>query len=192
MIRDAKGMIAGCIDKFRHDACGGCDRKEACAHLFSNLFGPGGAFASRTEPRREPAGGAPGNPFAAFLGRVARAIEANAKLRTGPLSAEVERQIEPLLETGARIDEVARALGLSRQTLYRRLKAEGATFEELLDRVRRRLALRLLREQGLSVKETAYRLGFSDPAAFSRAFKRWTGTSPTGSWHGRNRRPRRI
>lgn len=37
-----------------------------------------------------------------------------------------------------------------------------------------------MREEGLSVKDAAYRLGFSDPSAFSRAFKRWTGSSPTG------------
>jgi len=44
--------------------------------------------------------------------------------------------------------------------------------------VRHRLALRYLNGEGLSVKETAFRLGFSEPASFSRAFKRWTGTSP--------------
>jgi AraC-like DNA-binding protein len=69
-------------------------------------------------------------------------------------------------------------LGLSRQTLYRRLREEGVTFEELLDKLRHRLALRYLREERMSVKAASYRLGFSDPAAFSRAFKRWTGNSP--------------
>ena len=192
MIRYAKVMIAGCIDKFRHDACGGCDRKDACSQLFSGLFGPGGAFARpdapRREPPREPRAEPAKNPFLAFLGQVARAIEANSRPRPSPdpgpspLREEVERRLEPMLAGGGvRIEEVARALGLSRQTLYRRLKAEGFTFEEILDALRRRLALRMLREDRLSVKETAYRLGFSDPAAFSRAFKRWTGSSPSGT-----------
>jgi AraC-like DNA-binding protein len=58
------------------------------------------------------------------------------------------------------------------------LKAEGVTFEQVLDELRHRLALRYMRE-GMSVKQAAYRLGFSEPAAFSRAFKRWTGRSPS-------------
>ena len=69
-------------------------------------------------------------------------------------------------------------MGLSRQTLYRRLKEEDVTFESLLDKLRHRLALHYLRQEHLSVKATSYRLGFSDPAAFSRAFKRWTGVPP--------------
>jgi AraC-like DNA-binding protein len=52
------------------------------------------------------------------------------------------------------------------------------TFEEVLDGLRHKLALRYLNGEALSVKETAFRLGFSEPASFSRAFKRWTGTSP--------------
>jgi len=92
----------------------------------------------------------------------------------------VEERIESLLPKGeARADAVAASLGLSRQTLYRRLKAEQTTFERLVERVRRRLALRFIRDQGLSVKEAAWRLGFAEPAAFSRAFKRWTGKSPS-------------
>lgn len=92
---------------------------------------------------------------------------------------EVERQLEPLLASGmARIDRVASAMGCSRQTLYRRLKAEGLTFEQVLDTLRHRRALKLIRDPKLPVKDAAYQLGFSDPAAFSRAFKRWTGQSP--------------
>jgi AraC-like DNA-binding protein len=67
---------------------------------------------------------------------------------------------------------------LSRQTLFRQLKAEGVTFEQVLDELRLRLALDYLRARKVSVNETAYLVGFSEPAAFSRAFKRWTGASP--------------
>jgi AraC-like DNA-binding protein len=179
MIREDKEMIAGCIDKMRRDGCGGCERRDACAQLFPSLFG------SR---RRKSAGGgeaaAPWSPFLSFLGEVAKTMEARAAERRAPprpspFRAEVERRLEPLLASGeVGIERVARDLGYSRQTLYRRLKAEGITYEQLLDGLRRRLALRFMRE-GLSVKDAAYRLGFSDPAAFSRAFKRWTGTSPS-------------
>jgi AraC-like DNA-binding protein len=92
---------------------------------------------------------------------------------------EVERLLLPILHTGEiGIDAIAAKLGLSRQTLYRRLKEEGVTFEMVLDDLRRRLALDYLSARKVSVNETAYLVGFSDPAAFSRAFKRWTGVSP--------------
>jgi AraC-like DNA-binding protein len=181
MIREDKGMIAGCIDKMRRDACGGCERRDACADLFPFLFKARGRPAERTAS----AGGG-GGPFFSFLGEVAKAFEARAAERRAPprpsvFQAEVERRLEPLLASGeVGIERVARDLGYSRQTLYRRLKAEGVTYEQLLDRLRKRLALRFMRE-GLSVKEAAYRLGFSDPAAFSRAFKRWTGSSPSSA-----------
>jgi len=114
-----------------------------------------------------------------LLGHVARAIENKVQPVEHSFRREVERHVEPLLQTGTiRIESVARALGCSRQTLYRRLKAEGVTFAQLLDGLRRRLALRFVREDGLSVKEASWRLGFSEPAAFSRAFKRWTGRNP--------------
>ncbi len=73
---------------------------------------------------------------------------------------------------------IAGKLGLSRQTLFRRLRAEGVTFERVLDELRHTLALHYLQGQKVSVNETAYLVGFSDPAAFSRAFKRWTGSRP--------------
>lgn len=76
------------------------------------------------------------------------------------------------------MDTIAGKLGLSRQTLFRKLKAESITFEKILDELRRKLALHYLNGKKVSVNEIAYLLGFSEPAAFSRAFKRWTGSSP--------------
>jgi len=91
----------------------------------------------------------------------------------------VEAALIPILHTGALgMDRVAKQMGLSRPTLFRRLKAEGVTFETVLDDLRRRMALNYLSGKKVSVKETAYLVGFSDPSAFSRAFKRWTGTRP--------------
>jgi AraC-like DNA-binding protein len=91
----------------------------------------------------------------------------------------VESLLMPILHTGeASMDAIASKMALSRQTLFRKLKAEGATFEQVLDGLRHRLALDYLSARKVSVNETAYLVGFSDPAAFSRAFKRWTGCSP--------------
>ena len=99
--------------------------------------------------------------------------------RSDSVRGRVESVLIPLLPGGdAGIDIVASKLGLSRQTLFRRLKAEGVTFEELLDELRHNIALHYLTQKNISVSETAYLVGFSDPAAFSRAFKRWTGKSP--------------
>ena len=70
-------------------------------------------------------------------------------------------------------------MGLSRQTLYRRLKAEGVSYGWLLDELRHRMALHYLNGKKVSVNEAAYLVGFSEPSAFSRAFKRWTGTPPS-------------
>ena len=91
----------------------------------------------------------------------------------------VESLLMPILHTGdASIDAVATRLSVSRQTIYRQLKAEGVTFEVVLDELRHKLAVHYLSGQRTSVNETAYLVGFSEPAAFSRAFKRWTGTNP--------------
>jgi len=90
-----------------------------------------------------------------------------------------ETAITPMLSAGgASVDAVSAKLGVSRQTLYRQLKVEGVTFEQVLDALRHKLALRYIGDDKISVNETTYLLGFSDPAAFSRAFKRWTGLSP--------------
>lgn len=98
---------------------------------------------------------------------------------TRTMKGRVESLLMPVLHTGdASMDHVAAKLLLSRQTLYRQLKSEGVTFESVLDDLRRELAVHYLTGKKTSVNETAYLVGFSDPAAFSRAFKRWTGQSP--------------
>ena len=92
--------------------------------------------------------------------------------------AGVEQLLAARLATGITQAEIARALGMSRQTLLRRLREEGTTYEEVVDELRRRTALQCLERRRLSVKQTAAELGFSDVSAFSRAFKRWTGQRP--------------
>ena len=95
------------------------------------------------------------------------------------MRGRVESLLMPVLHTGeAGIDGIAAKLGISRQTLFRRLRDEGTSFERLLDELRHKLAVHYLTGRKVSVTETAYLVGFSDPAAFSRAFKRWTGKSP--------------
>jgi AraC-like DNA-binding protein len=91
----------------------------------------------------------------------------------------VEALLMPVLHKGdASMDMVAGKMGMSRQTVFRRLKDEDTTFEKVLDALRHKLALDYLSARKASVNETAYLVGFSDPAAFSRAFKRWTGQNP--------------
>lgn len=91
----------------------------------------------------------------------------------------VESLLMPLLHTGdVSMDKVAETMAMSRQTLFRKLKDEGTTFEKVLDDLRHSLALHYLNGKKVSISETAYLVGFSEAAAFSRAFKRWTGKSP--------------
>ena len=74
---------------------------------------------------------------------------------------------------------VARSLGLSARTLQRRLKLCGVDFEELLDDTRRAEAIRLIAEGIHSMTDIAFKVGYSDSAHFTRAFKRWTGVAPS-------------
>lgn len=75
--------------------------------------------------------------------------------------------------------EIADTLHMSERTLLRRLKEESTTFTDVLNQLRVELAFRHLQKDGLTIAETAYRLGFSDEGTFSRAFKRWTGRRPS-------------
>lgn len=95
-----------------------------------------------------------------------------------PFRTEVENIIATQLpHAEARAKAVARQLGLSERTFARRLAAEGLSFGEILDQLRRDLALRYLQEK-LPASQIAWLIGFNQPSAFSHACRRWTGKSP--------------
>ncbi len=74
--------------------------------------------------------------------------------------------------------ELARSLGMSASTLHRRLADEDSNFQMIKDQIRRERAQALLRQGGLSVMAIAEELGFAEPSAFHRAFRKWTGRAP--------------
>jgi AraC-like DNA-binding protein len=74
---------------------------------------------------------------------------------------------------------IARTLHLGEKTLQRRLADEGTSFQKLVDETRHELAERYVRDVELPLAEVAFRLGFAEQSGFTRAFKRWTGKSPS-------------
>lgn len=77
------------------------------------------------------------------------------------------------------LEEAAETLGVSTWKLQRRLAEVGVTFKDLMEDTRRELALTYLQQPHLPLTEIAFLLGYSELSAFSRAFHRWTGTSPS-------------
>ena len=95
------------------------------------------------------------------------------------VAEQVRQAVVPLLAGGEpRIGDVASSINLSPRSLQRALAAEHTTFRDVLAEVRCELAEHYLRG-GTSVTETTYLVGFGETAAFSRAFKRWTGSAPS-------------
>lgn len=94
---------------------------------------------------------------------------------------QVERVVTTTLPRGVpEIEDVAAQLAMSPRTLQRRLGEEGETFAAIVDRVRQRTAERYLEDDKLSLAEIGFLIGFADPSNFHRAFKRWSGETPSG------------
>jgi AraC-like DNA-binding protein len=98
---------------------------------------------------------------------------------TSQLRTRVENAISSLLPHGrVLVEDVARSLGMSERTLARKLSDEGLNFTEILQQLRRDLAVRYLDDRKLHVSKIAWLLGFQEVSAFTHAFKRWTGKTP--------------
>jgi AraC-like DNA-binding protein len=111
---------------------------------------------------------------------------------TGPrdnvshLRTNVENAVSSLLPHGrVVVDDVARSLGMTKRTLARRLSNEGLNFTEVLQQLRRDVAVRYLDDPKLHISNIAWLLGFNEVSAFTRAFKRWTGKTPSQMRIGR-------
>jgi AraC-like DNA-binding protein len=110
-----------------------------------------------------------------------------ARLESARITPRVRRAIEDQLPMGEpEPAAIARLLGVSLRSLQRKLAEEGTTFAGLQDETRRTLAHAYLDEGRYTVSEITYLLGFTGVSSFSRAFKRWTGLSPSAYRQGRS------
>lgn len=150
---------------------------QACRQAFGCpvQFGTAWALQYPLALLAEPVAVAP-----ALRARLARHWRDDWQLAPVSMVMQVERSIAALLPTGAcSLTMVARLIGLHPRTLQDRLRAEGTRYDRLLATVRQRLACTHLADSDIALTPLALDLGFADLAVFSRAFKRWTGQSPS-------------
>jgi AraC-like DNA-binding protein len=102
-----------------------------------------------------------------------------ARIEHGSIVDQVRGKLVKRLADKPSPQEIARALGMSQRSMQRRLHASGTSYEAVLGELRKELACAYLREGRYSVGELAFTLGFEDASAFARAFRRWTGVSPS-------------
>lgn len=155
------------------------------ADQYESVFGCPARFEQRADGMRTRAGDID-RPLPKADSALCALIEAHAdellaKLPNSRSFADTVRQrIAAALPDGDPSAEgVAQALGMSARTLRRRLRDCETHHQRLMDEVRHDIARTALAEPGISVNEVAYLLGFSDASAFTKAFKRWTGKSPS-------------
>jgi len=111
---------------------------------------------------------------------IRRALEAKIEAATaGDLIVRLHRALRLLLLNGDSAgDDVAQQLSLHRRTLNRRLKAQGTTFQKVLDGVRWEISRQLLGTTNISLDDVVAATGYADTSTFVRAFHRWSGTTP--------------
>lgn len=96
------------------------------------------------------------------------------------ITSRVRAALEVMMRSGEGAQgEVAQALAMHERTLQRRLKEEGAVFEDIKDAVRREMAAAYLRQRNLPLSQVAELLGYAEPSALSRSCRRWFGETPS-------------
>ena len=106
--------------------------------------------------------------------------EIERRLTDNSIIGRVRRAVLQSLPSGKPgAQDVARALAVSPRTLQRKLREEGTTFQTVLDAVRKEVAQQYIRSGEYGLLEVTYLTGFANPPAFSRAYKKWTGRSPS-------------
>jgi AraC-like DNA-binding protein len=103
-----------------------------------------------------------------------------ARVDKGDIISQVKTAIFELIGSGnIAAEDIAEKLHITSRTLRRRLDEEGVSYGKILKDLRRELAMQYIRDDSMALTEISYLLGFSQPSSLSRAFKHWTGKSPT-------------
>ncbi len=97
----------------------------------------------------------------------------------GAISCRVAQMIEDNPATPPSMEDAANLVHCSPRTLRRKLKAEGWQYHQLIDSIRVNRARKALEDSSKPITEIAMSLGYADHSGFLRAFKKWTGVSPT-------------
>lgn len=105
--------------------------------------------------------------------------EALLGLTSNSLKSRVEQELVPSAYGYPRFDDICEKFHMTERTLRRKLQQEGCNYQSLLEDARRRDSIRLLERRELEVQHIAELLGYADPANFTRAFRKWTGQTPT-------------
>ena len=113
--------------------------------------------------------------------RLQELAESELRAIAPEFTVAVSEQVRVAIEEQERptYASTARRMAIGQRTLQRRLREEGSSFRMIVDRERRNLALSMLNEPKCRVIDVAQAVGFDDATSFSKAFRRWTGESPT-------------
>jgi len=120
-----------------------------------------------------------GNRFLYIIAKKNAEQIKNDMVSESPISNKIKNIIEKKIgTTDFTIEKISSEMSMSRQTLYRKLKNEGTSYQEILDFTRKNMALKLLLDSNGNITYVSFSLGFKDVSSFYKAFNRWFKISP--------------